>query len=543
MSTVHACRRQWCRRTERAVSEGDHAVTDAGVKSSLLWPVTASEQRYPEVTPIMAATEEVNEGRFGGFNLSPDNSQFIICLQRGVSCADHMTTSMKMIEEDQSHMTERILDLTLEIIYLLIGEKTSGEYVTSSRHHHLSEGWRGTPRHITVPSSVPLTPLCDKKKNILEVTNKMMELLTGEVPIRCQDVTVYFSMEEWEYLEGHKDLYKNVMTEDQPPLTLPEGPKIENILEGDLILSSDYYVENDDIALNAPEVNDMSHITHYRPYHVETSMDPSNPEESSDQSHPVTSDIHLHSHSADWLTPSSIPKESFLSHGRFPTGESSLICLACGKYFSLKSELLLHLKTHTDVTFSCSACGKSFTEEIELLLHQKIHTGENPFSCSECGKHFTRKAYLLIHQRIHTGERPYSCSECGKSFTNKGNLHAHQKIHTNGNPFSCSQCGKLFNRKTNLHTHLRIHTGERPYSCSECGKRFADKRSLKQHQRTHTGERPFSCSECGKCFTERGNLRKHRRIHTGERPFLCSVCGKGFSVKGNLSKHQRTHIH
>ncbi|KAM5126574.1 gastrula zinc finger protein XlCGF66.1-like [Mantella aurantiaca] len=118
-----------------------------------------------------------------------------------------MTTSMRM-EEDQSHMTERILNLNLEIIYLLTGESYPlvklGDQVT-----------------IMVPPPHSLKPERNNTKKILEVIQKMIDVLTGEVPIRCQDVTVYFSMEEWEYLEGHKDLYKDVMMDNQPPLTSP----------------------------------------------------------------------------------------------------------------------------------------------------------------------------------------------------------------------------------------------------------------------------------------------------------------------------------
>ncbi|KAM5125586.1 oocyte zinc finger protein XlCOF29-like, partial [Mantella aurantiaca] len=101
---------------------------------------------------------------------------------------------LKRMEEDQSHMTERILNLTLEIIYLLTGEiyplVKSGDQVT-----------------IMVP------PPHSIKKKILEVTQKMIGVLTGE---------------EWEYLEGHKDLYKDVMMDNQPPLTSPDGSSNRN---------------------------------------------------------------------------------------------------------------------------------------------------------------------------------------------------------------------------------------------------------------------------------------------------------------------------
>ncbi|XP_077155196.1 gastrula zinc finger protein XlCGF66.1-like [Ranitomeya variabilis] len=125
------------------------------------------------------------------------------------------------MEQDRSHMAARILDLTLEIIYWITGEvhtvvKTSSGGCVTPR---VSGGRSRTLSDITEP---PPHSLIHEQK-ILELTHRITELLSGEVPIRCQDVAVYFSMEEWEYLEGHKDLYKDVMMEDHQPLTSPDG--------------------------------------------------------------------------------------------------------------------------------------------------------------------------------------------------------------------------------------------------------------------------------------------------------------------------------
>ncbi|XP_073433354.1 gastrula zinc finger protein XlCGF66.1-like isoform X2 [Dendrobates tinctorius] len=111
------------------------------------------------------------------------------------------------MDKDWTDITKRLLSIAFEIIYLLTGEDYTLVNKTSGGSH---ESGRRSP--ITDP---PLHAQIRERSNkkILELISKMTELLTGEVPIRCQDVTVYFSMEEWEYLEGHKDLYEDVMME------------------------------------------------------------------------------------------------------------------------------------------------------------------------------------------------------------------------------------------------------------------------------------------------------------------------------------------
>ncbi|XP_072280740.1 gastrula zinc finger protein XlCGF66.1-like isoform X2 [Pyxicephalus adspersus] len=421
------------------------------------------------------------------------------------------------MEKEHSHVNERILNLTLEIIYLLTGEgytvvkKTFGNSMSPSSHNTVSRQWNGKPT--MEPSPLPLTPERDDKK-ILEVTQKITELLTGEVPIRCQDVTVYFSTEEWEYLEGHKDLYQDIMMKDHQTLISPDGTRNTPERCPRLLYSHDSPEED---CKTSQDSLDFSHNITYHQGNNLIVIKVEDEEEPYVMSDPCKEEV-IHSETSI---------DGRYRKYRYPIitvdgdmKDDDIICDSPIKNHHVSNFLLA--PQSEDLSSDLSTLEVCIIDDLDTIVCSTSPTVEKLYSCTQCGKCFTQNSNFILHQRTHSGKRPHRCSACGKAFTQKSHLFTHLRVHTGEKPYSCSLCGKCFRDKANLLRHGRIHKEDKPYSCNVCGRCFKDKSNLSKHHRIHTGEKPYSCFQCGKCFTRNSHLVVHQRTHLRTKSYSSS---------------------
>ncbi|OCT63053.1 uncharacterized protein znf684.L [Xenopus laevis] len=374
---------------------------------------------------------------------------------------------------DNKPMTERIVNEALEVIYLLTGQE-----------------W-------TVV----------KKDSIQRGINQM----NGEIPIKRGDVAVYFSMDEWEYLDEHRDRYLNLLMDEHLPFTqfkIPEDWGEEETTNQDML--DDPYVDPP-LSEDQEDDDDDSSMSDWHPdqnYRPKTDASSSSDEESSAPKSKRRSIKKSRSESdSDNETSSEHSKSSnpLPADTQEPPDTEPRKCNGCDITFPNKSQLDLHLTLSPEClmfvgpededekpevlpekknTHDCEECGKSFTRKAELRKHKKKHIKRKSIKCEDCGRRFFYRSQFLIHRRVHTGERPYQCKECGAQFGHKCSLVIHQKKHTGEARFTCGKCGRQFEAKAKLNKHVKIHERE-TVSCPQCSKCFTYKAALFKHLKVH----------------------------------------------------------
>ncbi|KAM4642394.1 uncharacterized protein O3C94_016731 [Discoglossus pictus] len=459
----------------------------------------------------------------------------------------------------KKEMAERFLNYALEIIYLLTGE----EYTIVKRNS----------------------------------SNSSTHHLTGKVPIKCGDVTVYFSMEEWDYIEGHKELYKDMMMEDHlivkdlgngthkisDTVSICDGEdqrdrKDQQQVETHSDLESEQLNITIDPALSAEEEEgemDKNSITqlginpnpHTGEVDIDVTLNAENREEQEIYDHINSAlsegnldNVSISEEEGDGLDVNDLQlvqiksesssEHEFLVHesiNRNLLEETHKVACSLDELMSVNASLSQGTQGHHggNSPSASTSYGKGILPSTSVsynceqaMYHNDVLRREMQNDVGNCAQNIDINSDYTNHPEV---DGYYPCDKCEIVFYSSSSLFGHQRIHNEDNPNRCNECGKHFSKKANLVVHQRLHTGVKPFMCNECNKKFSSKSSLLVHEKIHTGEKPHMCNICGKFFAHKYYLFIHQRSHTGEKPYSCIECNRLFTYKSSLLAHQKTH--
>ncbi|KAF6205347.1 hypothetical protein GE061_019518 [Apolygus lucorum] len=129
-----------------------------------------------------------------------------------------------------------------------------------------------------------------------------------------------------------------------------------------------------------------------------------------------------------------------------------------------ETSLIETASTFSNQQLQSSYCSKEIflhnqAAEIETLV-SNLGQSKQGHLCLYCGKIYSRKYGLKIHIRTHTGFKPLKCKYCLRPFGDPSNLNKHVRLHADTEtPYRCDLCGKM------LFTHQRRDFTEEKHHC------------------------------------------------------------------------------